>query len=218
MSEIGCFKLVHSNLNYHALGTSTDAIFLSNDRSPYANITADECHAWFHLYGFRKPARSAWNPKPRASKTDNLTKWASWVWCKLSFKRDFYAFCTFMYFLFQCIHWYKLRHDDVERVLSFTCTTLFYILKYIYIGKMAKRRRSHVFAFNMQNTTRHSTWPDTCHVTVNILYIGLLNKRVLKKERSRQSRLAEGMSKPFTNMIQFGKWYKTHIIICYGDW
>ena len=53
-------KLVRTNLNYrlHVLGTSTTANFLSNDNSLYASITSDECHAWFHLYGTSRPARS----------------------------------------------------------------------------------------------------------------------------------------------------------------
>ena len=55
-----CLKLVRTNLNYCILGTSTVAIFLSNDHFPYASIiTLDECHAWFHLYGTSRPARNA---------------------------------------------------------------------------------------------------------------------------------------------------------------
>ena len=42
------FKLVRTNLNYHVPGTSTAAIFLSNDHSLYASITSDECHALLH--------------------------------------------------------------------------------------------------------------------------------------------------------------------------
>ena len=38
-------KLVRTNLKSRELGTSTAAIFLSNDRSLYAPITSDECHA-----------------------------------------------------------------------------------------------------------------------------------------------------------------------------
>ena len=38
-------KLVRTNLKYHVLGTSTVAIFLSNDHSLSAPTTVDECHA-----------------------------------------------------------------------------------------------------------------------------------------------------------------------------
>ena len=34
-------KLVHIHVNYRVLGTSTAAIFLSNDHSRYASITSD---------------------------------------------------------------------------------------------------------------------------------------------------------------------------------
>ena len=38
-------KLVRTPLNYHVLGTSTAAIFLSNDHSFYVPIISDERHA-----------------------------------------------------------------------------------------------------------------------------------------------------------------------------
>ena len=38
-------KLVRTLLNYRVLGTSTTAIFLSNDHSVYARITSDGRHA-----------------------------------------------------------------------------------------------------------------------------------------------------------------------------
>ena len=50
---------MRTNLNYRVLGTSTAAIFLSNNHFLYAHITSDECHAWFHLYETSRPARSA---------------------------------------------------------------------------------------------------------------------------------------------------------------
>ena len=57
-----------------------------------------------------------------------------------------------MYFRFQCMHCYKYENDEVEPYLSCKCTVLCYILDYIYIVQMAKRRRSRspVFAVNMQ--------------------------------------------------------------------
>ena len=53
-----------------------------------------------------------------------------------------------MNFRYQCIHLYNF--EDVERILSCTCTVLCYILEYIYMMQIAKIRTSHVFAFNMQ--------------------------------------------------------------------
>ena len=67
---------------------------------------------------------------------------------------------TYMYFRYKCIHWYKFE-NDVQRILSCKYTGLCYILEYIYMMKIAKRRTSPVFvltspihwtslAFNMQ--------------------------------------------------------------------
>ena len=55
-----------------------------------------------------------------------------------------------MYFRYQCIHWYKYENDEVESILPRKCTVLCYILEYIYIVQIEKRRTSPVFAFNMQ--------------------------------------------------------------------
>ena len=52
--------------------------------------------------------------------------------------------------MYTFVHWYKFENDEVERILSCKCTDLCYILEYIYIGQIKKRRRSPVFAFNMQ--------------------------------------------------------------------
>ena len=38
-------QLVRTNINYRVLGTSINAIFLSNDHSLYAPVTPDECRA-----------------------------------------------------------------------------------------------------------------------------------------------------------------------------
>ena len=50
---------------------------------------------------------------------------------------------------YQCIHWHEFKDDEEERILSCKCTVLCYILEYIYIVQITKRRISHVFAFNM---------------------------------------------------------------------
>ena len=61
-----------------------------------------------------------------------------------------------MYFRYQSIYWHEFENNEVERISSFTCTTLCYILKYIYIGQIAKRRTSTVLAINI----RPNTLPD----------------------------------------------------------
>ena len=63
-----------------------------------------------------------------------------------------------MYFLYECKHWYKFENDGVERMLSYTSKVVRYILGYMYIGQIAKRRTNSLFAFNM--TTRPHTLPD----------------------------------------------------------
>ena len=70
-----------------------------------------------------------------------------------------------MHFRYQCIHWYKFEDDEVERILSCTCTVKCCILEYIYIGQIAKRWTSPVFAFNMHNTTNYSTCNLTNYMT-----------------------------------------------------
>ena len=46
-------------------------------------------------------------------------------------------------------------HDEIERIKSYICTVLSNILEYIYISQIAKRRKRHVFDFNMQITTNY---------------------------------------------------------------
>ena len=60
---------------------------------------------------------------------------------------------TYMYSQNQHIPCYKYENDDLERNLSCkkcNCTVLCYILEYIYIVQITKRRISLVLAFNMQ--------------------------------------------------------------------
>ena len=63
---------------------------------------------------------------------------------------DLDVLITYMYFRYQCIHCYKYENDEVECNLSCKCTVLYYILEYIYIVQIAKRRINPVFAFKMQ--------------------------------------------------------------------
>ena len=72
-----------------------------------------------------------------------------------------------MYFRYQCKHWYKFENNEMERILSCKCCVLCYILEYSYIVQIAKRRTRPVFAFNMQNTIKHSTWSGICMLKAN---------------------------------------------------
>ena len=78
---------------------------------------------------------------------------------------------------------YKYEKDEVDRNLSCKCTVLCYILEYIYILQITKRRISHVLAFNMQIAdqveflffflhfeSKHKNWVSLCYF-VQCLYI-----------------------------------------------
>ena len=69
------------------------------------------------------------------------------------------------------IHWYKFENDEEERILSLKCTVLCYILEYIYIVQMAKRRTRPVFYFEIckirPNILQCSTWPCICMLKAN---------------------------------------------------
>ena len=51
---------------------------------------------------------------------------------------------------YQCLPCYKYQNDEVERNLSCKCTVLCYILEYMYILQISKRRIGPVLAFNVQ--------------------------------------------------------------------
>ena len=55
-----------------------------------------------------------------------------------------------MYSQYQCLPCYKYQIDEVERNLSYKCTVLCYILEYMYILQITKRRIGPVLAFNVQ--------------------------------------------------------------------
>ena len=44
----------------------------------------------------------------------------------------------------------------------YKCSILCYTMEYSYIVQIVKRRTNHVFAFNMQNMIKHSTWSGVC--------------------------------------------------------
>ena len=94
--------------------------------------TSDERHAWFHLYGTSWPVMSAskatnakWKILAHSGTLSQnleisspmLTDWATRDLIKLPYLNYLY---TYMYFRYQCIHWYKLENDDEERILCCT--------------------------------------------------------------------------------------------------
>ena len=71
---------------------------------------------------------------------------------------------------------YMFGNDEVERILSCKWSVLCNILEYSYIVQIAKRRTSHVFAFNMQNTgilpdLEFACWKQTHDLCVPLLFV-----------------------------------------------
>ena len=112
---------------------------------------------------------------PLFSHTDPLFEWSQMKIIKLEFQyfgtklffclKQVYCCLTFVcVYIHPCnsdanvnIGIYS-RHDKIEPIVSCICTALCFILKYIYTCQIAKQHRSPMFAFNMQNMTKHSTW------------------------------------------------------------
>ena len=71
----------------------------------------------------------------------------------------------------------KYEDDEVERNLSGKCTILCYILEYIYIVQIEKRRISSVFALNMQIPDHveclvvFAFWKQTQDLCVSLLFV-----------------------------------------------
>ena len=94
----------------------------------------------------------------------------------------FNDFFTYMYSQYQCIHvpCYKYENDEVERNLSCKCTVLCYILEYIYIVQITKRRISHVLAFNMHLPDQveclvvFACWNQAQDLCVSLLFVQYL--------------------------------------------
>ena len=91
--------------------------------------------------------------EPTALRSDALLTELTGFGCKLYYLNNLHVY---MYFLYQCIYWYKFENDGLKRILSFKCSVLCYVLENSYIVQIVKRRTNHVFAFNMQNTIKHS--------------------------------------------------------------
>ena len=88
------------------------------------------------------------NPQPLDSKTDALpTELAE---PGLVYAIHLNGLITYMYSQYQCLPCYKYQNNKVERNLSCKCTVLWYILEYMYILQIPKRRIGPVLAFNVQ--------------------------------------------------------------------
>ena len=68
-------KLVRTLLNYDVLGTSTAAVFFQMIILSMHIYISDGRHAWFHLYGASRPARST----PKATKYKMKNPCPQWV-------------------------------------------------------------------------------------------------------------------------------------------
>ena len=106
---------------------------------------SDGRHAWFHLYGTKRPVRSTseakkykmknscpeWdsNPQPWDLKSDALPTELAGLVVRCLFKWPYYT----MYSRYLCIHvhYYKYQNDNGQRILSGKSTVLCYILEYI---------------------------------------------------------------------------------------
>ena len=175
-------KLKCTYLNYRVQGTSTAAIFLSNDNSLYAliNLGWIYMNAWFHSYGISRLARSTskatkyktknsctqWDSNPQPWDLNEVlcsTDWANRSWWKLYYINDL---CTHIYFRYQCIHWYKFANDGVERILSCKWTILCYIKDFLECEAFeAKRFRNISCTWCDRRTYRQTNQ----HVHSNIL-------------------------------------------------
>ena len=137
---------------------------------PMHLYTSDGRHAWFHLHGTCRPAWSAPGAIKHKMKIllHNGTRTHSPDISSLMLYRlsqpgllnavHLNDLITYMYSQYQCIPCYKYENEEVERItnLSGKCTVLCYILEYIYIVQITKRRISPVIAFNMQ--IRQNVW------------------------------------------------------------
>ena len=129
--------------------------------------TSDGRHAWFHLHGTIRPARSAseatkykmknscpqWdsNPQPSDLKSDALpTELAGFVEC-CPFKWTHYI----MYSRYQCIHYYKYENDKEQRICLVNvlfCVTYWNIYK---CCTNSKETHKYCACFQHTNTAKH---------------------------------------------------------------
>ena len=106
--------------------------------------TSDGRHAWFHLHGTSRPARSASEATKYKMKNSLSTVglepstlifqvWCSTDWASRAVHLN--GLITYMYSQYQCLPCYKYQNDEVERNLSCKCTVLCYILEYILLKR-----------------------------------------------------------------------------------
>ena len=74
------------------------------------------------------------------------TDWTNQACWKLCYLNGRY---TYMYFRYQCIHWFKFENDESERILTCKWTVLWSTLEYMYIVQIAKKHTSPLLASNM---------------------------------------------------------------------
>ena len=130
-------------------------------------------------------ACSQWDSakEPWDLKSDALPTELTGLRCKLHYLNEHYVY---MYFLYQCIHWFKFENDEAERIVSCKCTVLCYILEHSYIVQIhvVKRRTSHMFAFMCKRSyilpdLVFACWKqiqDLCVPFIQYSYIPILHK------------------------------------------
>ena len=127
--KLWLLKLVRTNLYYCVLGTSTAAIFLSNDHSLYSPIYFGWTSCLISFVWDRSTCQKRVESdkiqhekvlltvgiKPRTLQFEVwcFTDWAYRAWWKLFNLIDLY---TYMYFQYHCIYWYKFENDEWEWV------------------------------------------------------------------------------------------------------
>ena len=173
-------------LNIRVLETSTAAIFLSNGHSLYAPLylwwmsclisfewdrsTCQERVESDKMQNKKLLFQCDSKPQPWDLKSDAPPSEPIGFRWKLYYLNYLY---TYMFFQYQCIHWYKFENDEMERILSWKCTVLCYILEYSYIELIAKRSTTPVFAFNMHILLDlvFAFWKQTQDLCVSLLFV-----------------------------------------------
>ena len=132
--------------------TSTTTIFLSNDHSLYApilplmNVMLDFNLEPIDMQGrvqsdkIQKEFLLTVGLEPTTLRcVARCSTELPGLWSKLCYHKDFY---TYMYFRYQCIYWYKFGNDEVERILSCTCTVLLHIGIYLHLTNSKDTHKS----------------------------------------------------------------------------
>ena len=94
-------------------------------------------------------------------------------------------------------------HDEVERIVSCTCSALCYILKLIYIGQKYQKDKEVPCLLSICKTRSHSL-PDLVRITVKLLYIGHLYICHFKRRAIIKPRYLSRLECLFTNLKVVG--------------